>query len=185
MNHTILVVVETHTQTPKPQSIGNGLLKAEFLMTQKIRMHVRMNQLVQDGHPLRPRRPLQTLRAQGKSPLLGHITQLEHHVVGPGTARLCCSIVVFLVVTVLMFLFPFSLSVSCLCFRARFISGRSLCVSMCVSQESCGCFFFHEEKLKDKSAEGRGLNLGLQTSCVEACGGHTQTQSPATHTRTR
>lgn len=42
-------------------------------MNQKIGMHVRMNQLVQDGHPLRPRRPLQTLRAQEEGLLLGHI----------------------------------------------------------------------------------------------------------------
>lgn len=46
-------------------------------MTQKIGMHVRMNQLVQDGHLLRPRRPLQTLRAQEEGLLLGHITHHE------------------------------------------------------------------------------------------------------------
>lgn len=121
--------------------------------------------------PLQPRRPLQRLGAQGESLLLGHITQHEC-LVCPGMALFCCSIVVFLVGTVLMFLFrimlpllSLSLFLSCLCFFEH-VFLADLCVCPCVFLRTLWLLSLSWGKLKERDwAEGGPESALIDSMC--------------------
>lgn len=128
-------------------------------------MRVGAKQLVQDAHPLWPRRPLQTTVAPRKRACFGPHHTVLAPVVGPGTAPSCCSISC----TELMFLFrvwlPFVLFLCVVCVRFYFEL-----ISVCVRghlKKSSGCVFFHDESWKLR-AKGRGMNWELWSPCVEA-----------------
>lgn len=134
------VIEHTHkqacTQTPTPQSIGNDPFESRSPHDSEDKDACRMNQLEQDGY----RPPAQETTTDTQSP--GREPGAEPHhtawapAVSPRTALFSCSIVVFLVVAVLMFLcriiFPF-LSLSVLfVFLCVFYFGM-ICVCPCVS----------------------------------------------------
>lgn len=119
--------------------------------------------------PLQPRRPLQRLRAQGESLLLGHITQHEC-LVCPGMALFCCSIVVCLAGTVLMFLFRImlpllSLFLSCLCFFEH-VFLADLCVCPCVLLRKLWLLSLSWGQLKERDwAEGGHESAVIDSIC--------------------
>lgn len=123
-----------------------AFFEAEFLVTQKIRMRARAEQLVQDAYPLWLKRPLQTDKAQRKRACFGplwSVLALHLPVVLLWAPCSCCC---------LEYGSLFLVSV----FVCVFISGRSLCVSTGISTESCGCVFFHDESWKDGAERGGG-----------------------------
>ena len=141
-----------HTCKPQTTVKRTWLFKNRIPLTQTIRMRVGMSQLTESGHLLRSNRPLQTL-FRGSLPL-GHITQQWTPAVRPEPAPLCCSVVVFLPVTILMIM----VFRSSLCFWVHFIFLADLCVCPWPSlRRVVAVFFSFMRESSEEKSEGSGL----------------------------
>lgn len=105
--------------------------------------------------------------------------------VGPGTALFCCCIVVFLVVTVLMFLFrimpPFlSLRLVCVFVCVLFLADLRVCP--CASFKKVVAAFSFMRKVKRKRLRGGGG--GAESGVIDSmCGQYIVHLHTQTHTR--